>query len=74
MGTMGGFPSPPTMLRYTFGWRSRQAPHAFVMGTMGGFPSPPTMLRYAFGWRSRQAPLEFSGMFRVTWKLGPART
>ena len=39
MGTLGGFPNPPTL------WL-RQAKPAFayaIMGTLGGFPNPPTL-------------------------------
>ena len=45
MGTLGGFPNPPAMVRAEL---SSAAPHAIVMGTLGGFPNPPAL------WRSRK--------------------
>ena len=51
MGTLGGFPNPPAMVR---GEQSSPAPHATIfMGTLGGFPNPPAMVR---GERSSPAP------------------
>ena len=37
MGTLGGFPYPPAMVR---GEQSSPAPHAIKMGTLGGVPIP----------------------------------